>query len=387
MPRKKKIAVVVPKYGLIGGGELFVSELTERLAQKPDYDIHVFANQWRKQSDKITFHKVPIITFPKWLTTVSFAYFANRKIASMNFDLIHTHDRIFKADICTVHFIPHRIWVKEIRGKKRLSLFDRATCWVERKIFESGNCRIFMPVSNLAKEKMLEEYQVDPDKIHVVHPGVDVEKFKKKDVAVRQEVRKEFGIQDTDMLVLFVGMNYELKGLDNLLKAVSLIKKINTNHDIKVLVAGKGNIKKYESMADQLGIGSNVIFAGVCSDIARIYQAGDILALLSGFDTFGMVVTEAMAAGLPVIVSDKVGAKDFVVQGENGFVVRQQDHTKISEILLRLAEGQMLSTMSRNARQNVADWDWNNVAQKVIATYGSPDLCGCRGKVIRIKET
>ncbi|HDQ04302.1 MAG TPA: glycosyltransferase family 1 protein [Deltaproteobacteria bacterium] len=366
---KKKIAVVVPKYGLVGGGELFVSELTERLAQKPDYDIHVFANQWRKQSDKITFHKVPIIAFPKWMTTISFAYFANRKIASMDFDLVHTHDRIFKADICTLHFIPHRIWVREIRGKKRLSLFDRTTCCVERRFFESGNCRIFMPVSNLAKEKMLEEYQVDPDKIHVVHPGVDVEKFKKKDVAVRQEVRKEFGIQDTDMLVLFVGMNYELKGLDNLLKAVSLIKKINTNHDIKVLVAGKGNIKKYESMADQLGIGSNVIFAGVCSDIARIYQAGDILALLSGFDTFGMVVTEAMAAGLPVIISDKVGAKDLVRDGENGFVVQRDCVNEIRSRIIYMVNEEVRSAMSSNARNSVRDYPWEIIARRVMKLY------------------
>lgn len=369
MPRKKKIAVVVPKYGLIGGGELFVSELTERLAQKPDYDIHVFANQWRKQSDKITFHKVPIIAFPKWMTTISFAYFANRKIASMDFDLVHTHDRIFKADICTVHFIPHRIWIKEIRGKKRLSLFDRATCWVERRFFESGNCRIFMPVSNLTREKMLEEYQVNPDKIHVVHPGVDVGKFK-KDVAVRQEVRKEFGIQDSDVLVLFVGMNYELKGLDNLLKAVSLIKKTDSARDIKVLVAGKGDIKKYEFMANQLGIGSKVIFAGVCNDIARIYQAGDILALLSSFDTFGMVVTEAMAAFLPVIISRNVGAKDLVREGINGFVIEDTNNTGIiCDRLGFMLNSETRNRMAKNAYNTALSNSWGTVVKRVEDIY------------------
>lgn len=367
--KQKKIAVVVPKYGLVGGGELFVSELTERLADNPDYDMHVFANQWRRQSDKVTFHKVPIITFPKWMTTISFAYFADRKIAAMDFDLVHTHDRIFKADVCTVHFIPHRIWVHEIRGKKRLSLFDRATCWVERRFFESGNCRVFMPVSNLAKEKMLEEYHVGQDKIHVVHPGVDVGKFK-RDAAVRREVRKEFGIQETDVLVLFVGMNFELKGLDHLLQAVALTNKEGSKSAIKVLVAGKGDVKKYESMANRLGIGSRVLFAGVCSDIARIYQAGDILALLSDFDTFGMVITEAMAAGLPVIVSDRVGAKDLVRNGENGFVVDKEDTQGIIDKIEYFFQDSIEEKkIYKTVMDVIRGKSWNNTALTISRRY------------------
>ncbi|MBU4033704.1 MAG: hypothetical protein KKG34_02795, partial [Proteobacteria bacterium] len=62
----KKIVVVVPKYGLVGGGEQFVFELTERLAENPRYDIHVLANKWQSQNPKISFYKIPDIFFPKW---------------------------------------------------------------------------------------------------------------------------------------------------------------------------------------------------------------------------------------------------------------------------------------------------------------------------------
>ena len=106
----KGIAVVILRYGLLGGAEKFVLELTERIAFNKRYDLHVFANKWVSHSDRITFHKVPVITFPKFLTTISFAYFAGLKISKMNFDLIHTYDRIFDADIFTMHGIPHRIW-------------------------------------------------------------------------------------------------------------------------------------------------------------------------------------------------------------------------------------------------------------------------------------
>jgi len=219
-----KIAVVVPKYGLVGGGERFVQELTEHIASNHRYDVHVFANKWRPQSDRITFHKVPVISFPKFLTTISFAWFANRKIAKMNFDFIRTHERIFHADMFTMHGVPHRFWVKKVR-RKNMSLFDYGTGWVEKKLIDNGKCQMFLPVSGIAKEKFLQEFQVDPEKIQVVHPGVDIDKFNQLDRNVcRREIRKRFGIDETDTVVLFVSMNFELKGLDNLMAAMALTK-------------------------------------------------------------------------------------------------------------------------------------------------------------------
>lgn len=368
---KKKIAVVVPKYGLVGGGERFVFELTERLAENGKYDIHVFANKWQGCSPLITFHKVPIITFPKWLTTISFAYFANKKIASMDFDLVHTHDRIFRADIATVHSIPHSIWVKEIRQKKMMSLFDLATCWVEKKLFASRDLKVIMPVSNLAKEKMLEEYEVNPEKIHIVHPGVDLEKFRAVEPATRQAIRQEFGVEDDDLLVLFVSMNFELKGLDLLLAAMSQIQNADHRKRIKVLVAGKGNIRKYQAITQNLGIESNTFFAGVRHDMERVYQSGDLFVLLSGFDTFGMVVTEAMASGLPVIVSDQVGAKDLVRNGENGFVVSREDIDGISSIFVNMTDRHTYKVMSENARKSMSVCGWDDIVKEVMKIYDS----------------
>jgi UDP-glucose:(heptosyl)LPS alpha-1,3-glucosyltransferase len=104
---RKKIAVVIPKYGSLGGAESHTAELTNRIARNEQYDVHVFANQWTNHSENITFHKVPIISFPKFLTTISFAYFAGIRISPINFDIIHTHERIFSADICTLHGLPH----------------------------------------------------------------------------------------------------------------------------------------------------------------------------------------------------------------------------------------------------------------------------------------
>ena len=365
----KKIAVIVPKYGLVGGGERFVFELTERLANVPGYEIHVFSNKWRSESDHITFHKIPIITFPKWLTSISFAYLANKKISKMHFDLIHSHDRVFKSNVVTLHSIPHRTWVRDIRQKRWPSLFDHGTSWTEKQMYKYSGCQMFLPVSNLVKIKLLETFQIDERKIRVIHPGVDVERFQSDNPYNRQEIRDAFGISETDLLILFVGMNFEVKGLDSLLSAIALLKSEYNNDQVKVLVVGKGNNNKYKALAHKLGIGEQLIFSGVRNDIEKLYQAGDILVMLSKFDTFGMVVTEAMAASLPVIISDNVGAKDLVIQGENGFVVDREDVEMISSKINLMLNKEKRLEMGKKAHHTALNNTWEKMTLKVLDVY------------------
>lgn len=365
-----KIAIVVPKYGLVGGGERFVLELTERIAADHRYDVHVFANKWGSRSDRITFHKIPVISFPKFLTTISFAWFSNRKVAKMNFDLIHSHERIFHADIFTMHSVPHRFWIKEVRGK-HMSFFDFGTSWVEKSLINNGKCRMFLPVSGITKEKFLEEFQVDPEKVQIIHPGVDIDKFNKLDRSIcRREIRKRFGIDKTDTVVLFVSMNFELKGLDNLMAAMAMTKSKHPSEMLKLLVVGKGNEKKYGRLAQKLDIKEDVIFAGVWKDnIEQIYVASDIFAMPSGFDTFGMVVLEAMSASLPVIISGNVGAKDLVRDGINGFVVDREDIDLISSKISFMLDNEKRGDMANEAYKVAAQNTWDRMSERVLKIY------------------
>lgn len=330
----RKIAVVIPKYGLMGGAEGFAAEMTEWIALNPRYDVHVFANRWTACSERITFHRVPILPFPKFLTPISFAWFAGRMIAGMDFDLVDAQDRIFSADIFTMHGIPHRLWVREVR-KKNMSLYDYATDWVERRIVEKGGCRQFLAVSGLAKGKFLQAYgTAQPENIQVVHPGVDAERFQKLDRRrCRSEIRGSYGIGAEDTVILFVSMNFDIKGLDRLIEALAVLKSEHPQEKFKLLVAGKGDIRKYAALADKLGIGDKVVFTGVMEkeNLDKVYMASDIFSILSRFDTFGLVVLEAMAASLPVVISSNVGAKDLVREGVNGFITDEKaDAAEIS---------------------------------------------------------
>ena len=91
--------------------------------------------------------------------------------------------------------------------------------------------------------------------------------------------------------------------------------------------------------------------------------------MLSGFDTFGMTVLEAMAASLPVIISTQVGAKDIVIDGEHGFIVAKEDAETVSIHLMSLCDEQRRARMGRAARQRAAEHSWDEVAGKVVTIY------------------
>lgn len=369
MPRK--IAVVVPKYGLVGGGERFASEVTERLARDESLEIHVFANRWVAGSDRITFHKVPKIIFPRFLGPLVFAWYVRWKIGRLNFDLVHSHHWILNADIYSAHGVPHAGWVRNVR-KRSPSLYDRAVIYIENRIMREGVRTIFLPVSSLAMEAFRQEYAELPGEWQIVHPGVNVARFLAPDQATcRAEIRGRYGISETDVLLLFVGMNFEVKGLDTIIAALAKARIARPEANIRLLVVGRGDEAKYGRMARSLGIADAVVFAGTQIDgLERYYRAADIFILLSAFDTFGMVVLEAMAAGLPVIVSPNVGAKDLVQEGINGFILPfPQDAAAGADRIIRLCDSGQREVMGAAAVQTASMHDWERLAENMAKIY------------------
>ncbi|MBI5342810.1 MAG: glycosyltransferase family 4 protein [Deltaproteobacteria bacterium] len=361
---------MIPKYGLIGGGERFAAELTERLARKGKYEFHVFANRWSSRCEEIVFHKIPAIRFPRFLRPIGFAWFADRMAAEGKFDLVHSHERIYRADVFSLHSVPHAGWVRAVR-RKRPSLFDLATVSVEKRMMESG-ARYFLPVSTLAMEAFAREYRIDPSRFRVMHPGVDAGMFSPADrSSCRLEVRARHGIGPSETIVLFVGMNFEVKGLDGIMASVARAREMPGGRNLLLLVVGKGDTRKYERIAHGMGIGDAVVFAGPqAQGVERYYLASDIFMMLSKFDTFGMAVLEAMAAGLPVVISGGVGAKDLVENGRNGFVVGDPGDTDSAagRIGLLLDEDFRLR-MGREALQTARENRWDKLAETVEGIY------------------
>jgi UDP-glucose:(heptosyl)LPS alpha-1,3-glucosyltransferase len=231
----------------------------------------------------------------------------------------------------------------------------------------NGGSARFFPVSTIAIEAFRREYATLPGRWQPLAPGVDVARFASPDrAACRAEIRNRYGIGASDLLLLFVGMNFEVKGLDTMIQALAKARVARPEANIHLLVVGRGDEGKYRKMAEKLGISQAVTFAGTqVSGLERYYRAADIFIMLSRFDTFGMVVLEAMAAGLPVIVSPNVGAKDLVKDGINGFVIPEcQDVSAAADLIGKLSNADMRSAMAMAAMQTAMMHDWERLAEK-----------------------
>jgi len=376
MRKRSRVAVVIPKYGLVGGAEGFAAALTGQLAGDPSLEIHVFTNRRQKEREPgpIRFHHVPIIPFPRFIKTPSFAFFAQRAVTRLGVDIIHAHDRMFYPDLYTMHGLPHRVWVQEVRKKRYPSLFDRTTAWVEERMVMGGACRYFLAVSRLTREIFLREYPVDPASVPVIHPGIAPGEFTgmNKEEA-RREVRRRYALPPAAApLIVFVSMNFDIKGLSALLAGLGKLKIRRPDQSFHLLVVGGDNRRRYEKEAIKAGIGNNITFTGVVSreELAGIYAAGDLYAMLSKFDTFGMVVLEAMAKGLPALISNKVGAKDLIREGVNGFVIAApQDAELVAEVLRQALRPELQPALSRGAFATAQEHTWERCSRQVADIY------------------
>jgi len=147
--------------------------------------------------------------------------------------------------------------------------------------------------------------------------------------------------------------------------------KVSNGINIRNLLEGRGDESKYRKMAQSQGIIDAMTFAGTQIDgLEHYYRAADIFIMLSKFDTFGMVVLEAMVASLPVIVSPNVGAKDLVQEGISGFVLPEhQDADAAAERIVRLSHTEQREAMGAAAAQTASMHDWKKLAEKMERLY------------------
>ena len=175
-----KIAVIRQKFVNYGGAEQFVAEYTTHLANM-GHEIHIFANQWMPSNHpNIRVNPVRAIKRNSFLRTLSFAWFALQAVRSESFDIVQSHERIWRQDLYRAGDGCHREWL-ERRARylpfvKRLSfrfnLFHQLILKLEKIIFESGQCKKIIAISEMVKRDILKHYQLPEDRIEVVYNGV-----------------------------------------------------------------------------------------------------------------------------------------------------------------------------------------------------------------------
>jgi len=172
-------------------------------------------------------------------------------------------------------------------------------------------------ISQMVASDIIRFFSFPEDRIHLVPNGVDTRKYHPGNRKYREEVRQRYGIGPEEYVFLFVAQNPRLKGYPLLVEACSALAP----KPFRVLVVGPYTVRMKKAVE---GLGDRMIFAGRSDDLYKIYPACECLVHPTYYDSFSLVILEALASGTPVITTHAAGAKMFITK-ENGMVIPPGD--------------------------------------------------------------
>lgn len=202
------------------------------------------------------------------------------------------------------------------------------------------------------------------EKMAIASTGINIEKFSK---TKKGRIRKELGIKEKDILVVYAGLIVPRKGIDTMIKSIARIK----NKNVILLLIGEGPEKKrYIKIASKLGIKDRVIFKGWRKDIPQILKGSDILFLPSRGEGLPGIVMEAMASGLPIVASNIPCTNDLVADAKNGFLCKIDHIACFADRIKKLSENKRLrEKLGKEGRKRIKEFDWNKIVKKYLKLY------------------
>lgn len=371
-----KIAIVRQRYNPFGGAERFVEAALSALGSQ-NLDLTLITREW--QGDIENGGRRVLVCNPKHFGRLqrdrSFSGAVQQAIDQEHFDIVQSHERIPGCTVFRAGDGVHAAWLEQRariqtslgRLGSRLSPWHRYTLAAERAMFADPRLKAVICISELVRRDVQRFYHVPDEKLHVIYNGIDLERFHPQNATIhRQRVRQEYGIPADAPVFLYVGSGFERKGVAPLLKAFARANLA----DARLLVVGSDkHLSRYRQMAGRLGIGEHVRFAGGVHDPVPYYGAADIFVLPTLYEPLSNAVLEALACGLPAIVSNTCGAAELISPGLNGDICDALDDAMLARLLRSHAQCVGNSQTRDSARNAVLHLSLKAMSERLCALY------------------
>ena len=247
-------------------------------------------------------------------------------------------DVYYAADVCYEEKVKRQKkgiigWL--YRLTKRYKHFSK----YEHETFGSGGCPRLLMLSAVEMKYFQENYGTAQERFFLLPPGIEKDrKYSALSDSLRQKVRIAHNIKSDQFVILQLGSDFKLKGVDRSLKAIASLPE-NIKNRVVFWIVGNDRPDFYKRLATTLNLKtSQVQFLGARDDIPAILAASDLLLHPSYSESAGMAILEALVAGLPVITSGVCGYAHYVEKAKSGLVLKepfsQEDMNKGLEYLL-----------------------------------------------------
>ena len=323
------------------------------------HEVHIFANTCDPLVKNVRFHKIPEISGNYLVRNCLTTVFETLLMKLYKFDVtVAQPSRYFSPDVCHVRIL-------QKIDANRNTITNALMRAPER--YNLKKSKHIIAMSNSIKHDIVKHYGVPESKISVIYDGVNLGEFdtRKRSVYCR-EIKEKLGISDKDFVLLFAGNPFSRKGLEFVIRALPHIKRQNT----KLLVVGNDNIIPYMEVAKRLDVADSIIHVSFTDEIYKYFATANAFVLPTLYEPFGLVITEAMASGIPVITSASAGAAELIDDGKDGLLLSNpKNEEEIAEKINALLEGDIAEKLGKAARKKIEQYTWERTAREMLKVF------------------
>ena len=369
---------------IVGGIARHCLGLSKALA-KNNHEVHVVTLEFPgtpmfEDIEGVKVHRVRIeLGHPNFITwTFIFNHFMEKLVAVLNrefdFNVIHIHDWLTApVGIASKHYLNkplvstvHSTEVGRAQGLHSPDSFliDGIEWWMTYEAERIISC------SSSMKWELERHFHLPSEKIIVIPNAIEISKYERK--IDRESVKRRYGIEPYEKVVLFIGRLVPQKGVEYLVRAIPLI--LQQHRNVKFVIAGDGWSKNYlEDLARSAGFGDKIRFLGFISDLelTELTMSADVLVVPSVYEPFGIVALEGMAAGIPVVAANVGGLSEIIEHDRTGVLVYPKNFESIAWGVNRvLSDSGYSNWLVQNARRKVQEaYSWKAVAKRTVEVY------------------
>lgn len=292
-----RIALIYFRITLRGGLETRLINYTNYLVEQ-GHEVTIVCAKDRGEvtfPESVKIVRLPIGIVPKPLRMLAFNFRLKRFFQKNKYDFTFSLGRTFYQDAVLAPS-NHEGYLRAM-NKSGSRIIDYVEHYLDKKTCEHND--LIFAASAMIKEEMIEFYNAKRESVYVLFPPLNTQNFIRPSEAERKFIRREYDIKVDTKVFAFVSASHKRKGLDILLETFELLKDEN----VLLLIAGYPDVKTDLP---------NVRFLGFLNAPQIIYHLADFTLHPARYEPFGQIISESLACGTPVLVSDRVGAKEIV---------------------------------------------------------------------------
>jgi len=377
--------VVSPFLDKKHGSERIIVEWLSHLSD--EFEIHVYSQQVEDfDRTKFTWHRIPklpgphLLNFLWWVAANRLWRDWDQRFRRLRHNLVFSSGaNCLDADVICVHIIFAK-YVRQVRSEMNFArnltwewprllhrkLYYRISVFMEDRAYKNRATALVVNSRKTVGE--LKQFFGRADHIPVLHVGLDHDVFNTATRAkLREPARSALAIPQNQFVLILVGNDWRNKGVPVLLNALAGLR----DRPIRLLIVTGEDLSACRRLVTKKALDDRVFFLPPRKDIEFYYAAADAYVGPSLQDSYGIPPAEAMACGLPVIVSSAAGVSEIVTNGVDGMILDDpKDATKLATMIQRLYEAQEFrDRLGVKAAETARQYTWERNGRDLSAIF------------------